>query len=257
MEVFRYNKLCLPLNKCFRGRPWVIDESIRNKNVYTYGHDLYPDDILSNRDYYYVWKELLKDIEPKINLWNIRKNLIRLFLNPKQELSLLLSKEKQRILKNKYTIGLQLRMGGNMSDTPELNYWGIPVSRLDDVISQLREEIHKQNWTNNVQIYISSDSTKAIEYIRKKTRNDFPVIESLLYKRGHSSGVSSIGNYSTVMKKVISDFYYMSYCNKVIVSWQSLLGRMMCYMMEESQCDQVLHWKNSYKGKRIPEANHS
>lgn len=252
MSLFRYNKLCLPLNKCFQERPWRIDNNLKWQNIYSNGHDLFPEEILSNKEYFNIWKELLNGIETTINIWNIRKNLIRLFLNPSKELVQQLLIEKKHLIKYDHTIGIQLRMGGNMSDTPELNYWGIPVSRLDDVVKQLREEIQKNKWTNNVQIYISSDSTKAIEYIRKATYNEFPVVESTLYKRGHTRGVSSIGNYTTVMKKLISDLFYMANCEKVLVSWQSLLGRMICYMMEKNQCDKVLHWGHKLKNVQIP-----
>ena len=45
------------------------------------------------------------------------------------------------------------------------------------------------------------------------------------------------------MRKVISDMYYMSISDYIVVSWQSSLGRMMCYLAEEGRCDTVLNWR--------------
>ena len=252
MSAFRYHKLCLPLNNCFNWGLWRIGDNIKNKSIYTYGHDMSPDKIIQNSEYFGVWEELFKGTGVEVNSWNIRKELIRLFLNPQEDLVQELEEERERIIKYKHTIGVQLRMGGTVADVKEYHYWGLPLSRLDDVIIQIKEEISKHQWEHDVQVYISSDSSMAIEYVRNHTKGDFPVVESTLYKRGHSRGVSSEGKYVSVVKKILSDFYFMSKCDKVLVSWQSLLGRMMCYMMEEYQCDQVLHWKKASKYKPIP-----
>ena len=206
--------------------------------------------ILNNQMYEEIWISLLNGVEEKPSMWNMRKMMLRLILNPEPILQNSLLSEKSKILKYRYTIGLQLRMGGNISDSPE-SYVGIPFDRINDVINQVREVITKKNWTNNVQVYISSDSSKTIQYVRNKTKNEFPVVESLLFEHGHTKKYLAKNKYVNIMKKVLADMYYMSVSDYLLVSWQSSLGRMMCYLAEEEKCDYVLKWKIQDKAIKI------
>ena len=168
--------------------------------------------------------------------------MLRMILNPEPKLQKRLLMERKQLLKYPHTIGLQLRMGGAIADSPE-EYVGIPFSRIEDVINQVREVIKEKKWGKKVQVYISSDSSKTIQYIRNKTTNEFPVVESLLFEHGHSSSHLVKNKYTNVMRKVISDMYYMSVCDYLLVSWQSSLGRMMCYLVDEDRCGAVLNWR--------------
>ena len=112
------------------------------------------------------------------------------------------------------------------------------------VVSPMTEDAVSQTLSSNCfQVYISSDSSKTIQYIRNQTKNEFPVVESLLFEHGHYSSHFVKKKYVNVMRKVISDMYYMSISDYLLVSWQSSLGRMMCYLAEEGRCDTVLNWK--------------
>ena len=71
--------------------------------------------------------------------------MLRMILNPEPKLQKRLLMEKKQLLKYPYTIGLQLRMGGSIADSPE-KYVGIPFNRIEDVINQVREVIKKKKW---------------------------------------------------------------------------------------------------------------
>ena len=251
-KEFSYQQICKPWYKCFpkRNATWHIDKVLHKKNCILDGIFMQPDPILHNPKYHETWIRLLNGIEERPSIWNMRKMMLRLILNPEQKLQNSILSEKKKILKFRYTIGLQLRMGGTVSDTPE-EYVGIPLNRVNDVIDQVREVISKKNWTNNVQVYISSDSSKTIQYVRNMTRNEFPVVESLLFEHGHSKMYLAKNKYVNIMKKVLADMYYMSVSDYLLVSWQSSLGRMMCYLSEEEKCDYVLKWKIQDKAVRI------
>lgn len=201
-----------------------------------------PEKIFNNTAYFQKLQNVFSVVDANVSLWNIRRTMLQLILNPEKRLRELLFIEKKQLLKYSHTIGLQLRMGGNISDTPE-KYVGIPFSRIDEVIDQVRTVIKRNGWEGNVQVYISSDSSKTIQYIQEKTAKEFPVVESKLYKHGHTSSFLVKKDYANVMRKVVSDLYYMSICDYSIVSWPSSLGRLMCFLTKEDQCEAVLGWK--------------
>ena len=84
-----------------------------------------------------------------------------MFLNPSENLYNQLDNERKSLIKYDHMIGLQLRMGGKLADHPE-HYIGIPFSRIDDVISQVKSYIAMNHLENNVQLYIASDSSFVI-----------------------------------------------------------------------------------------------
>lgn len=249
---FSYQRICKPWHSCFpsKNKTWDIDQVLHSNNSLLDGIFMHSEPILNNPKYYKTWLQLLNGIEEYPSMWNMRKMLLRLLLNPEPTLLNSLLSEKTKILKYRYTIGLQLRMGGNISDTPE-QYVGIPFDRINEVIDQVREVITIKNWTNSVQVYISSDSSKTIQYVRNITRNEFPVVESLLFEHGHSKMYLAKNKYVNIMKKVLADMYYMSVSDYLLVSWQSSLGRMMCYLSEEEKCDYVLKWRIEDKAIKI------
>ena len=243
-DEISYQTVCDPLGLCFpsRNKTWDIEKALQHNNTLLKGILMSSDPILNNPKYNSTWLSLLNGIEENPSVWNMRKMMLRMILNPEPKLQKRLLIEKKQLLKYPYTIGLQLRMGGSIADSPE-EYVGIPFNRIEDVINQVRKVIKKKKWEKKVQVYISSDSSKTIQYIRNQTKNEFPVVESLLFEHGHSSSHLVKKKYVNVMRKVISDMYYMSISDYLLVSWQSSLGRMMCYLAEEGRCDTVLNWR--------------
>ena len=240
---------CLPFFRCFpKGDVWDINSIIPHNNTIISGYRIDKDILLNNDDNMEIMKRLFHYGNENITHWNIRRDILRLFLNPSEYLQNQLENERKSLIKYEHTIGLQLRMGGKLSDYRE-SYVGIPFSRIDDVISQVKSYIAMNHWENNVQLYIASDSSFVINHIRNKTKDYLPVIESLLFKHGHS--VES-RDYISVMNKVISDFYYMSLCDYIFVTWPSSMGRMMCYFTDEEKCGKVLNWTSVDKRKKIP-----
>ena len=174
-------------------------------------------------------------------LWDVRRTLLRMVMNPEPRLRAMYMKERSQLIRKKYTIGLQLRMGGDLANTYE-DYRGVPLKRIDEVINQVRNVTITKKWNGKVQLFISSDSSYVIELIRNKTRNEFPVVSSQLFVKGHTEFIMS----KDITRSVLVDMYYMSMADHVIVTWPSSLGRLMCFM-NRHKCDAVLNWWNKDK----------
>lgn len=187
-----------------------------------------PNRIIMNPLYNKTWAKLFDGIESNVNPWNVRKMLMGLILNPSKELRRTLLDERKRIIRLPHTIGLQLRMGGKLADSPE-KYTGVPINRLDEVLDQIRAVIRKRKWEGKVQVYVSSDSSSVIKILRNHTQKEYPIVESTLFKHGHTSLTKE--DPVEVTSKVLSDLYFMTTCDRVIVTWPSSLGRLMCFMI--------------------------
>lgn len=184
-----------------------------------------------------LWRTLIADLAGGIEVWKIRKMFLRLLLNPEPIMKQNYLEERKKLIVHKYTIGLQLRMGGSLANENE-EYTGVPFNRIDDVIEQVRGVIKKKKWEKNVQLFISSDSSYVIDVIKNKTRNEFPVVYSQLYKRGHTELEAG----KEITRNVLIDLYYMSMADHIIVTWPSSLGRLMCFVSNQKACDAVLNW---------------
>ena len=196
-------------------------------------------------EYQQELKSIFKKVWGGPKLWNVRRTLLRLAMNPEQRLRALYLRERPNLIKLRYTIGLQLRMGGDLANTKE-TYSGVPIDRIDEVIDQVREKIKERHWWGKVQLYISSDSSYIIELIRNKTRQEFPVVTSQLFTKGHTEFVMK----KDITRSVLVDIYYMSMADHVIVTWPSSLGRIMCFM-NSYKCGAVLNWWEKEKKKNI------
>ena len=252
LRIHNY-KDCSSYWNCFSTRfsVWDLDEGFGTGNVLVGGSLMDPLRVFNNQNYSKYWDSLYYGLGTNVTFWNVRRDILKLILNPEESLRKRLLFERRRLLQRPYTFGIQLRMGGNVSDTPE-SYVGVPFSRLRDVVKQVDEVVLSRGWNPlDVQIYISSDSSLAISEVARLTKGIYKVIESKLYKHGHS-GSHFHNNYEQVMKKVTSDFYYMSLCDYMIVTWPSSMGRMMCALVDEENCDAVLHWKITNKNIPIP-----
>ena len=251
IKSLQYEMKCEPYTKCFNGsqRYWNVDKILDKKNTKVNGYLMEPMKIINNPEYTSTWNELFKGIDDNPTSETVRKWLLRLIINPNNKLRQLLRNEQKQILVYPHTIGLQLRMGGNYADTPE-SYQGVPFHRLPEVIKQIQQVIHNNNWEGKVQVYISSDSSMVVNYLRNYTRDDFPVVESTLFKRGHSN--IDIDDLQSVSSGVLSDFYYLSISDHVFVTWPSSLGRLMCFI-SDGKCDAVLNWKREDKVVPFPQ----
>lgn len=244
---------CKPYTTCFSSsnNSWTIDPVV-NRNVVIGGSLMDSTKFLDNNDNMAFLTSLFNDTIPDFSLWNVRRDIMRLWFNPIDSLRNEILAEKETLITRSHLIGLNLRMGGSYAVLPE-SYVGIPPSRLPSIATQIHTYIQSRNWNyTDVEVYISSDSTKAITKMKKLLNQDIMIVESQLYMHGHTKRSMNTKEYVDKMKKVVADMYYMTISEHRFVSWQSSFGRIICFLSDENTCDAVLNWKNTNKNIPIP-----
>lgn len=244
---------CKPYTICFptKNSSWTIDPVVNQNVVLSYSL-MDSTKFLDNIDNGAILTSLFKDAIPDFSLWNVRRDIMRLWLNPSDSLRDEILAEKETLVTRPHLIGLNLRMGGTYAVVQE-SYVGIPPSRLPSIATQIHTFIQSRNWNySDVEVYISSDSTKAITRMRQLLNQDIVIAESQLYIHGHTKTSFNSDDHVNKMKKIVADMYYMAISEHRFVSWQSSFGRIICFLSDENTCDAVLNWKNTNKNIQIP-----
>ena len=95
---------------------------------------------------------------------------------------------------------------------------------------------------NDTLVFVSSDSSEAVNEIRSFMNPSVFVFDSPLFSYGHSN-VAKSASHISVVNRIMADIYFMERCDFVFVTWQSSLGRIMCNMMEKKEmCGKVLNF---------------
>ena len=244
---------CKPYTHCFsnKNKFWTA-EPVMNASVIISAPLMDPSKFLDGTDNQLKFATFFKDIIPDYSPWNVRRDVMRLWLNPCDSLREEIQTEKKILINRTHLIGLNLRMGGRVANFFE-DYVGIPFTRLYDVARQIHTFIESRHYnTSDVTVYISSDSTKAIHRMTELLNKNIIVVESQLYSHGHTKQSLGSEDYIKKMKKIIADMYYMVLSEHKFVSWQSSFGRVICFLSDEDSCEAVLNWKNTNKKVRIP-----
>ena len=133
--------------------------------------------------------QLLKDskILREGQNWNyLYKLLFQIVLTPTDSIKKEIDEEKRRLTRP-YTFGVQVRTGGNLANDFERTSM-ISEEALHKIPSQIEDICKKHNVTyKDWNLYISSDSDRATNYIFDTFKSKFNVIFSTKHTRGHTS----------------------------------------------------------------------
>ena len=159
--------------------------------------------------------------------WNdLKRMLYRVVLQPESSILADIQEEKSRLTRQ-FTFGLQIRTGGNLANDFESTSM-INETRLHQIPAQVlkicqSERINPAEWN----LYISSDSDIATNYIRSVLGLFFNVVSSSKYKHGHtSSGRLSI----TTLKGALIDIHMLGDADILLVTQGSGFGRISAAM---------------------------
>lgn len=163
---------------------------------------------------------------PELKSKNIGVNMLlskiyKLLIVPNDRIN---SKIKALNIDNDYsTIGVQVRMGGNLSDYKE-KFTFMNETDLSELIPIIKKEIKAlQTKNKEVIVYISSDSTYALNFI-KRNLGDYKFCH-LNNERGHSR----IGN-TTIIENSLTDLFMLAKSTVLIVTKGSSFGLMASYL---------------------------
>ena len=159
--------------------------------------------------------------------WNyLKRMLYRVVLQPEESILADIREEKSRLTRQ-FTFGLQIRTGGNLANDFERTSM-IDETRLHQIPAQVLnicrlERIDPAEWN----LYISSDSDIATNYIRSVLGLFFNVVSSSKYKHGHTSSRRlSI----TTLKGALIDIHILGDSDILLVTHGSGFGRISAAM---------------------------
>lgn len=151
-----------------------------------------------------------------IGLFDIGNNyhflLYRLVIQPSNKIN----SEILSILHNpdmKHCIGVQMRTGGELADKWEKHKF-LSKARVNEYARSINEK-----YKNNEAIYLSTDSNKVINIVKKRMKNH-KVITSTQFSIGHSS----LSKHNQGLKRAIVDMIVTSHCQPLYVTYGSSFG---------------------------------
>ena len=185
---------------------------------------------LYRKDFYNMG--FVKELEPTHTTIDFGKEVrsiwLRLILNPNEELCNIINKHIS-ILKQRYIIGLQLRLGGRKA-----NYHERPMISQDGMKNAERkifQHVSEKNlkWSD-VYIFISSDSDYAVKTITKDfTFNNVSVVYSVNdFEIGHSAHAKTArkgkSKWSSFTKRAFIDMMILKESDYYIYTTKSTFG---------------------------------
>ena len=149
--------------------------------------------------------------------------LYRLLLNPSFELCSVVH-SYTRLLKNNYSIGVQIRMGGNMSNTMDCTFMN--MTRVMGVLNEVRRLLSLKNESNAV-LFVSVDTPSIVDFFQESL-NSIRIISVKEYSIGHSATVyGNWGNkqqWEQATKRAIIDLMILKECDHLITTSGSSYG---------------------------------
>ena len=155
------------------------------------------------------------------------KLLFHIVLSPNGSIRDEIDEEKRRLTRP-YTFGVQVRTGGNLAnDFEELSM--ISEEAMYRVPSQILEICEKHNVVfSDWNLYVSSDSDRAINFLFDTFKSVFNVIYSTKYPHGHTCP-----DYirSTSLKSALIDVHILGSSDILLTTKGSGFGRMASAMV--------------------------
>lgn len=200
---------CFKDRKCFKGQDLF---SLKKKNVILYDSRLYGGNL---KNIHNLRKLNQFNIIGRPMTWREYKMVLyRLMTNPSPELTEVILRRREPLRPFDYLLGIHLRCGGQLADTPERSVmitWK-QLQRIPDQICEIMQSLHKR-----VTIYLSTDSTKAEEFIRKSLKN-VTIVTLDGYRRGHTE-MNAVSDDS--IKRAIVDMYLVAQAKQIVITSKS------------------------------------
>ena len=147
-----------------------------------------------------------KVIKEKETVQDLQRILYRLLLNPTPQLQAMIISFKQKYYTKKNVFSIQIRMGGCLSDTPEMMEM-MSLHELEQLPTVIQNAM--ASWTFNAAntvLFLSTDSTYAENYIKAKLGSVYTVVTSDAFHRGHTTGTPD----GVTVQRAIIDLFLLS-----------------------------------------------
>lgn len=151
-----------------------------------------------------------------------RKMIMRVLLNPNPDTQRYLISFKRDNYNGKQVFGAQIRLGGCLANTREQMSL-MSQAEFKSIPNRIRQHIRKL--TNPV-VYLSTDSDYAEKYIRSALPEVTILTSSALFKRSHSTGVTTLSN----VESALVDLFLLSDSDILMYQDRSGFGRIAALM---------------------------
>ena len=132
----------------------------------------------------------------------------------------------ENMRQNHTWIGVQLRTGGLLANTPEQDVF-LTKEKIEIMARRIMEFITNQTIASPV-LFVSSDSSDTIEQM--KSLVSIPVYSSNVYKIGHSSPARNHAPLQQVYLRNAVDIEVLSFCDYLITTKDSSFGQIAIYL---------------------------
>ena len=158
---------------------------------------------------------------------NPRAILSRLFLQPAHDIKDTIF---QVLEKNDFAqcVGLQLRMGGNVSNTIEYKSF-LSQQSIRNIIQQI-DVLERDHFKL---LFLTTDASNLTQKELKQI--NMTIIESNAFSVCHSSIHFRNSNYSSCLKRAVVDSILISHCDHMYVTYGSSYGRLCSWLSYNSK----------------------
>lgn len=156
-------------------------------------------------------KETVKDLQ---------RILFRLLLNPIPPLQDMINSFKQKHYTKKNVFAIQIRMGGCLSDSPEMMEM-MSSHELKQLPSVIKNAMASWNYTAaNTDLFLSTDSVFAETYIRNALGSMYTVLTSDAFHRGHTTGNPN----AVAVGRALIDLFLLADSDALLYCYESGFG---------------------------------
>lgn len=145
--------------------------------------------------------------------WDYRRIVLRLFLNPIEKLQKEIMWERRRIGPSNSQIGVHVRCGGVLANTPEeTTLVNLPILKtIPSMIVEMAERLLPEE----AYVFLSTDSSLAFNYLNHTV--PYRLIQSSLYHIGHAEYDPD----DSIVKRSLIDIFLMAESQFLIVTSSS------------------------------------
>ena len=151
---------------------------------------------------------------------DLQRILYRLLLNPTHELQSVINSFKATHFTKRYVFSVHIRMGGYLADVPERTEM-MSLARLKRLPSVIQNAIVSWDFdAGNTVLFLSTDSTYAEKYIRKRLGKDYTIVTTNSFYRGHTGRSNSVA-----VQRALIDLHLLADSDALLIGLGSGFGR--------------------------------
>jgi hypothetical protein len=174
----------------------------------------------------------LKSLMNNDSFSSLLSKIYKIILRPNSRMAMEIELERRKLLRRRFTIALQIRMGGKYADLKE-SFTFLNLENLTKVVETVKKEMRINKFPiNETTIFISSDSSIAIQFVKKQLGAEYYVTYSLRYSRGHTTA-SCVSENS--LKSSIIDMYLLYHSDVLIITSKSTFAKACVHICDKSK----------------------